>query len=71
MAKTRELVTISMDKEMHSKLILLSFAKQYGLNEKNMSMSEIINISLNEYMENHKDEINLAMKEYEKRGWYV
>ena len=68
MARTREMVNISMDMKMHRKLTLISFMKQFRFNEK-LSMSEIVNKALVEYLDNHADEFTDAIEECRKRGW--
>ena len=51
-----------MDMKMHRKLTLISFMKQFGFNEK-LSMSEIVNKALVEYLDNHADEFTDALSD--------
>ena len=62
MPRKKHDVTVSMDNDMHSKLILISFAQKYRMGKKNASMSSIIHQALLEYFDNHKDEMDEAIK---------
>lgn len=64
--KTRENVTISMDKKMHDKLTLIAFVRNYRNVGEKISMSEIINQALIEYFDRHESEFAETMDEIKK-----
>ena len=64
--KTRMNVTVSMDKKMHDKLILISFVCNYRNVGEKISMSEIINHALVEYFDRHENEFAETMDEINK-----
>jgi len=56
-----------MDKEVRHKLLIIHTVRKRFF-EKETTISGIVNQALTEYFENHKDEINKMMDEYQKQG---
>lgn len=71
MARKREYVNICLDRELHMKLVLISFGQKYGLGDKKASMSNIVNAAVYEYLENHSEEMEKALDEFRKRGGVI
>lgn len=63
MARKKENVTVAMDRDMHTKLFMISFVRKCKFGDKKATMSKIINDALNEYFNNHKEDVDKAMEE--------
>lgn len=59
---------ISMDKELYRKLHIIHSIRKYFFDEKDFTMSSIVEAALVEYFDNHKQETENMMKEYHEKG---
>lgn len=62
--------TICMDPEMHTKLLLYSYAHEEVYGEK-CSVSSMVNDAMRDYIEKHKDEMSETVRLCtEKHPWF-
>ena len=59
--RNKEKVMVSMDRDMHTKLILISYVQKYRFGDQKASMSHIVIDALNEYFVNHKEDLDQAL----------
>lgn len=61
-------VCFSIDRDNKHKLIVLNTVKRRYKKDRESSMSEIVDTAIEEYFENHKEEIDALMEEYHEHG---
>lgn len=62
---------ISMDINTHFKLSVLALTKKIVMNDKSASVSKIVNEAIDEWFDNHKDEVDNILEEYKKNGGWL
>lgn len=60
--------TVSFEQPLHTKLSTLSSIRKNFFGEKDMTLSGIIKIALEEYFINHNEEIQEIMDRYHREG---
>lgn len=60
-----------MDINTHFKLSVLALTKKIVMNDKSASVSKIVNEAIDEWFDNHKDEVDNILEEYKKNGGWL
>lgn len=62
------ITSVVLEQPLHTKLSTLSSIKKNFFGEKDMTLSKIVNIALEEYFINHDEEIKTLMDNYHSQG---
>ena len=68
MSNEKRQLCIVIDKQLSSKLHMYYTIKRIFFDEKNTTISGIVETALTEYFQNHAEETNKMMKEYHDKG---
>ena len=64
----KKIACISMSADIYHKLNSISTIERFFFDRKEMTMSHIVDIALEEYFKNHIDEITETLHEYHEKG---
>lgn len=64
----RKACCVSLSKETYHKIHVLHSVKKWFFNEKDGTLSGIVEQAIKEYFENHKEEIDDVMRKYHEHG---
>ena len=66
--RTRNRTSIMLEDELYRKIYNISYAQKNAHGIKSASMSSIVNKAIEEYIENHKEELNALFDVYREKG---
>lgn len=68
MNQLKKITSIVFDKHLYHRLVIISMVRKICFNEKNASVSAIVNTAITEYLQNHDAEIKEMMDKYHNEG---
>lgn len=64
----KKITTLNLDRRAYHQIVVISMVRKMFFGEKSASISSIVNKAIEEYLQNHDEEIQKLMDRYHKEG---
>ena len=68
MSQLKKITSLTLNKNTYHRIVVISMVRKMFFGEKNASISSIVNQAIEEYLNNHDEEIQKLMDRYHEEG---
>ena len=68
MSQLKKMTSLMLNKHTYHRIVVISMVRKMFFGEKNASISSIVNQAIEEYLNNHDEEIQKLMDRYHDEG---
>lgn len=68
MSQLKKMASLMLNKHTYHRIVVISMVRKMFFGEKNASISSIVNQAIEEYLNNHDEEIQKLMDRYHDEG---